>query len=187
MLALAPQPRLEEFAAAPILVGGRMVEVSLSYSVLRHPLRRDHPENLVPLSAEQERAIQRAESGDLPPWIVDQITRMRYPVLWEAVRTSVSIPSERARPIEARLAAHVNDALRLMPGANTRNRRVARLTESDLVRGASIDVDGTPTRGILLRDDPDVVAFGLRVDDRHVTAVLDRNLAPLVDVALTRR
>lgn len=187
MLALVRQPRLEEFAAAPTLVGGRLVEVSLSYSVIRHPLRRDHPENLVPLSAEQERAIQRAEAGDLPPWIVDQITRMRYPVLWEAVRTSVSIPSERARPIEARLAAHVNDALRLMPGANARARRVAQLTESDLVRGAMIDVDGTPTRGIMLREDPDVVAFGLRIDDRHVTTVIDRSLAPLVNVALTRR
>lgn len=187
LIGFTPQPRLEEFAAAPTMGSGRLIEVSLSYSVFRHPHRRDHPENQLPLTPEQESAILRAEKSGLPPWIVDQITRMRFPVLWEAVRTSVAIPTERARPIEARLSAHMNDALRLMPGSRTRARRTVQLDDDDITRGAPILVDGEKVRGIVVTDDPDLVALGLRVDDRQVTVVIDRALAPLVRLELARR
>ncbi|NQX12625.1 hypothetical protein HQQ80_13370 [Microbacteriaceae bacterium VKM Ac-2855] len=180
VVSFVPQPRLEQFAAAPSITNGRIVEVSLSYSLLRHPHRRDHPENLLPLSAEQDRAIRRAEEGDLPEWMIDQIRRMRYPVLWEAVRTAVTIPTERARPLEARLGAHMKDALRLMPGANSRSRKTVQLREEELTRGAPIGVDGETVRGIRVDGDPDVVALGFRLDERQVTVVIERALAPLV-------
>ncbi|NQX14110.1 hypothetical protein HQQ80_20990 [Microbacteriaceae bacterium VKM Ac-2855] len=193
VLAFAPQPRLEEFAAAQTSSHGRFVEISLSYSFFVNPRNRADPVNHVALDPAQKLAIERAENDHLPPWMIDQITRMRYPVLWEAVRTSVPIPAERSRPIEARLAAHMNDVLRNTFPGRVRTRRggmpvvAASLREEEVTRGVPMVVDGEPTRGFRVDTDPDVIAYGARVDGRYMTVVIDRKIAPQLTMEFVRR
>ncbi|QHC69033.1 MULTISPECIES: hypothetical protein [unclassified Rathayibacter] len=193
VLAFAPQPRLEEFAAAQTMALGRFVEISLSYSFYKNPRNRADPVNHVPLTPEQKRAIERAENDHLPPWMVDQVTRMRYPVLWEAVRTSVPIPAERSRPLESRLAAHMGDVLRNTFPGRVRSRRggmpvvAAALRDEDVVRGVPVIVDGEALRGYRVDTDPDVVAIGARVDGRYMTVVLDRKIVPEIRMEFVRR
>lgn len=193
VLAFAPQPWLEEFAAAQTSSHGRFVEISLSYSFFRNPRDRSDPVNHVALDPTQKLAIERAENDHLPPWMIDQITRMRYPVLWEAVRTSVPIPAERSRPIEARIGAHMNDVLRNTFPGRVRSRRggmpvvAATLREEDVSRGVPLLIDGEQTRGFRVDTDPDVIALGARVDGRYMTVVIDRKIAPHIKMEFVRR
>ncbi len=193
VLAFAPQPRLEEFASAQTMVLGRFVEISLSYSFFKNPLHHADPANQVPLTSDQQRAIERAENDHMPPWIADQVTRMRYPVIWEAVRTSVPIPAERSRPLESRLAAHMGDVLRNTFPGRVRSRRggipvvAAALRDEDVVRGVPIIVDGETVRGYRVNTDPDVVVMGARVDSRYMTVVLDRKIVPDIRMEFIRR
>jgi hypothetical protein len=193
VLSFAPQPRLEEFAAAQTASHGRFVEISLSYSYFSNPRNRNDPANHIALDPSQRAAIERAENDHLPPWMIDQVTRMRYPVLWEAVRTSVPIPAERSRPLEARMAAHMNDVLRNTFPGRVRTRRggmpvvAASLREEEVTRGVPVLIDGEPTRGFRVDADPDVVAIGARVDGRFMTVVIDRKLESQIKMEFVRR
>jgi hypothetical protein len=84
----AAQPHLSELTATTVSDRARVVGVSLSYTYYRHPVSRNHPSNFIELTPAQNRAVELAESSDLPLWLIEQITRTRYPTLWDAVRTA---------------------------------------------------------------------------------------------------
>lgn len=186
------QPQLQEFAATTREATGRVVQIGLSYSFLRLPQRPDDPVNFIELTAEQRQAIERASASTLPGWLKEQIARMRYPTLFDAVRTSVPIPAERAHPIEARLAAHMLDTLQA-----TRPRTAT--TESaqygfpplfhddDVIRGMPVRVDGETVRSYRVETHPDIVGVGIHHNDAYVTAVVPKGVLPAIDLAFTLR
>ncbi|QHF24578.1 hypothetical protein GTU73_11520 [Rathayibacter sp. VKM Ac-2804] len=180
---------LEPFTASAALASGRTVSVSVSYTFYRHPARREDPRNFVDLSPAQRTAIARADSSTLPAWLRDQIRRMRYPTLFEAVRTSLPIPAERAHPLEARLEAHLVDSLRsLFPGQPVSERlrtvRGAPLAGHEVRRGVPLPIDGEPHRSHRVEIAPHFLAIGARLDDRYVTAVIPWELRTLITPAL---
>lgn len=183
LIAFHPQPRLDEFTAIEGRALGRAVHLSLSYSYT--------PIDVAPvrLRPDQEAALDRVEHSDVPAWILDQIARLRRPVLWEAVRTSLLVPAERNNPIESRLTAHLNDVLRTSFAEPGRPAPTVggRLRENAFSRGIVFPVDGEPTRGIRYDADPRVIGLGARVDGRFVTVVLDRAVAPTLRMEFVRR
>ncbi|ROS30003.1 hypothetical protein EDF22_1760 [Rathayibacter sp. PhB127] len=177
----APQHHLEPFTASSDLASGRVVAVSVSYTYYQHPSRPEDPRNFVDLTPQQRTAIARAETSALPDWLRDQIRRMRYPTLFDAVRTSLPFPAERAHPVEGRLEADLTDSLRtLFPGQHLSTRlrtvRGAPLAEYKVHRGVPLSVDGEIHRGTRVEIAPHVFAFGTRLDDRYVTAVIPWDL-----------
>lgn len=186
------QSHLQEFAATPASATGRVVQVSLSYTYFRVPARPADPSNFVELTADQERAIVAAEGSKLPPWLKDQISRMRYPVLFEAVRTSLPIPSERAHPIESRLAAHMSDALhalrpQLATVESSHHGSPLQVRDDDIRRGVPVLVDGEPVRSYRVDGHPEVIAIGMDLRSCFVTAVVPRGMLPGLDLSFARR
>lgn len=183
LITFIPQPRLDEFAASEGRARGHAVHLSLSYSYFSDPAER------IRLRPDQEAAISAVENSAVPAWIREQIERLRRPVLWEAVRTSLAVPSERNTPIESRLAAHLNDVLRTSFADASRALPSVgrRLSEKTLTRGVVFSVDGEPTRGIRCDAHPRVIGLGARVDGRYVTVVIDRSIAPTLRMEFMRR
>ncbi|MCM6762694.1 hypothetical protein NB037_09730 [Rathayibacter sp. ZW T2_19] len=188
----AVQPRLAELAATTRTDGARTVGVSLSYTYFRHPISRNNPVNFVELTPEQNLAIERAEASTLPQWMIEQITRIRYPTLWDAVRTSRVVPGDAKNALELRLAAHVNEFLNTrdphhVPVRAPRVAAAGRLSSADLLETTCVIVDRQPYHGRVLDAGPHLAAFGARVDRRYLTVVYDTRIAPRLHPEFTTR
>jgi len=189
---LMAQPHLAELAATTQSDRARVVGVSLSYTYYRHPIYPEHPSNFVPLSPEQDRAIARAESSMLPQWMIEQITRIRYPTLWDAVRTVKAKPGDPKNALEIRLAAHANDVLRTsnphhVPVRAPRSTTNGRISQADLLETTSLTVNGQSHLGRLLDAGPHMLALGARIDSLYLTVVYDTRIAPRVSVEFITR
>jgi len=188
----ATQPRLAELAATTQTDRTRTVGVSLSYTYFRHPISRHHPANFVELTPEQDVAIERAEASSLPQWMIDQITRIRYPTLWDAVRTAKVVSGDAKNALEQRLAAHANEFLRTrdphhVPVRIPRVATAGRLSSADLLETTCVIVDRQPYHGRVLDAGPHMAAFGARVDRRYLTVVYDTRIAPRLHLEFTTR
>jgi hypothetical protein len=89
---LVRQPHFEDWDAIGIGTGTRdgvleSCEASISYTLWRNPDELDDPANLAELDQRQRRALEAQPPWPRPPWLVEQVRRMRYPMLWEWVRT----------------------------------------------------------------------------------------------------
>ncbi|NQX18342.1 hypothetical protein [Rathayibacter sp. VKM Ac-2857] len=153
----------------------------MSYTFYRHPARPDDARNFVDLNRQQQAAIARAETSALPAWMRDQIRRLRYPTLFEAVRTSLPIPAERTHPLEARLEAHITDYLRALSPRQPRAERLrtvrgAPLAEYDVHRGIPLRINGELCRSYRVNIAPHVIAVGAHLEDRYLTAVIPADI-----------
>lgn len=113
---------------------------------------------------------------------------LRYPMLWEAVRTT-AVGAGRGLPdLAETLIAHVEHLL-------INRYRETRADPSDQwavlgrprpghLQPGSIDLDGVPRDGLLLDTDADVWAVGVALADRLVTVGVDRDLLDGVDLRL---
>jgi hypothetical protein len=95
IVGLVSQPHLEDWDAIGVGSGTRngvldWCEASVSYTLWRNPDELDDPVNLAEMDEQQRRALEVAPGWPRPPWLVEQVRRMRYPVLWECVRTQWS-------------------------------------------------------------------------------------------------
>ena len=78
--------------------------------------------NVVDLDEETGRAMEEVPPWPRPPWLIEQMERLRYPQLWEAVRTTWQ--REPHSSLQYLLADHVNHILmnqyrqELWPGSN---------------------------------------------------------------------
>ena len=183
-----PQPQVEAFAATAGRASGRVVKMCLSYSYFRFPARREDPRNFVDLTEQQRAAIARAEASSLPVELREQIGRARFPILFEAVRTSLPIPSERAHPLESRLEAHIVDVLRAMfPGQPRPERshraRARPLRNYTVQRGVPLLVDDEMCRSYRVEIAPHVIAVGAQVQGRYFTAVVPTVVFPNITLA----
>jgi hypothetical protein len=178
------QPRLELFDATVTTAQGRVVAVALSYSFFQHPHLRDDSRNFVALTPEQRSAISRAEtSTEIPSWLRDQVRRLRYPTLFEAVRTSLRLPGEDADAVEPRLRRHVDDALSTSTRSNAGADRIdlgAPAPSSASADAALLLIEGEECPGCRIDVRPRLFAVGALVGDRFVTALIPKDLEAVI-------
>ena len=96
---LRPQPSLTripgasfmemgESAAAGAPMGLAESSVSLTYTLWRNPDDHSDPRNEIELDPGIRRSIEEEPPWGRPAWLIERAQLLKYPMLWEAVRTS---------------------------------------------------------------------------------------------------
>ena len=88
--------------------GYDMMAASVSFTLWRKPDDKSDPANLAELDDETRRAIDDVPPWPRPPWVVELVERMRYPRLWEAVRTSWYREESEFTTVDQLLVDHAN-------------------------------------------------------------------------------
>lgn len=190
---LVPQPHLKELdTLSTVASDEELTDVSVSYSFLTEPTDPTDPRNLVPTVRDIDGWLEKAERDGQPEWFVRSLQAMRFPMVWEAVRTTSRTDPSGATTAE-RLAAHMEHVL-----INTSDERRRRDDDSGIpsldtgvtaahARPTTVPVDGTERPGIQIDTDPTVIGWAVEVDDSLVSVVLDRDRADHLDVRLVTR
>jgi hypothetical protein len=196
---LVRQPHLEDWDAIGIGSGTRdgvleSCEASIGYTLWRNPDELDDPANLAELDQGQLRALEAEPPWPRPPWLVEQIRRMRYPMLWECVRTSWCRASHEFNPAPAVLVAHVNDVLvNRFPQTpvvdDDAPYEPADPVDQRCVEAAvPVVVDGVARDGFRIDTDPQVYGLGVSLDAHTVlTAAIPRDALRYVEVTFAAR
>jgi hypothetical protein len=199
ILGLVPQPHLEDWDAIGVGSATRngvldWCEAGISYTLWRNPDEPDDPVNLAELDEEQRFALEVEPPWPRPAWLVEHVRRMRYPALWDCVRTRWCREPDRFDSVQAALVAHINHIL-------INQFRPARVVGDDppyeldnpvdercVQPRIPILVDGTTRNGFRIDTDPDM--YGLAVDlDTHtvLTAAIPRDALPYLEIAFAVR
>jgi hypothetical protein len=199
IIGLVPQPHLEDWGAIGVGTGTRngvleSCEVSISYTLWRNPDQPDDPVNLAELDEQQRRAVEVEPPWPRPAWLVEQVQRMRYPMLWECVRTRWCREPREFDSAPAVLVAHVNDILvnRFQQTPVVGNDAPPELANPVDRRCVEPDVpvlvDGTARKGFRIDTDPQVYGLGVNLDAHTVlTAAIPRDALTYVEVAFAAR
>ncbi len=155
--------------------------VSLTYTLWRNPSDRSDPVNLVDLDEQTRRAIEGVPPWPRPAWLVEQVERMRYPQLWEAVRTTWHRDSSERSSVGSLLVEHVNYILmnpyRQEPGrgGNPWDQPAPAVTDLMVNGQVTVLVNGVEVPGAEVDTDPFVYGIGAELAGGGVvTAVLPR-------------
>jgi hypothetical protein len=199
VMGLIPQPSLDDVHLASTMSsqgtsGLSRMAVSINYTLWRNPLDHSDPMNLADLDESTRRALDEPAPHPRPPWLIEQITWMHYPMLWEAVRTAWHRePTDLSRPSYL-LVEHANYILmnhfrnELGLGDISTDRFAARLTERAVNPRATAIVDGVEVPAIEIDTDPFVYAIGVELaPDTVLTAVIPRDELQHVRVEFARR
>ena len=200
ILGLVPQPNIEDWGALGIesARSGSVIDqitAVIGYTLWRNPADRSDPGNLAELDERTRAAIDLHPPWPRPRWLIDQVERMRYPMLWEAVRTTWH--RDDARPVtpESELVSHVNNVLvnryhtewTRDPAAREHGMR-QHVDERHLERDAPVTVDGRVIPGVRIDTDPFVFGIGADLGSNTVlTAVIDRDALPFLTIEFARR
>lgn len=199
ILGLVPQPTVEDtrtpaFAESTGLSGRAQIAVSFTYTLWRNPDDRADPVNLKTLDPLEEAAIGADPPWPRPTWLVEYVERLRYPQLWEAVRTCwTRTPSEHST-LAAQLVNHTNhilvnhfrEELGLPPGPT--HDRGWQVGTSSVRAAAGVEVDGEIAPAVEIDTDPFVYALGAQIrPDVVTTVVIAREYLPHVRLALQSR
>ncbi len=164
VMGLVPQPSLEDTDSIGLACGQdnrgySYMSVSITYTLWRNPNDRSAPINLADLNEEMRTATAHVPPWPRPTWLVEQVARMRYPQLWEAVRTTWHRDSSEHSSVRTLLVDHVNHILvnqyreepgltssfwdRPVPTVSERmvNGRVSVLVNGVQMPGAEVDAD----------------------------------------------
>lgn len=179
---LTPQPSLEDTDSVSLNSvlddhGYSEMTASITYTLWRNPDDRSDPVNLAELDEETLRGIDEVPPWPRPRWLIEQVERMRYPQLWEAVRTTWH--REPHASLQDLLADHVNHILvnrqELWPGGKPWGQHTPGLTGRMVNGKARTVVNGVEVPGAEVDSDPFVYGVGARLDGGGVvTAVLPR-------------
>jgi hypothetical protein len=183
---LAPQSGLEEigpsgFGSGYDADGTRDGHVGLTYAVFRNPAERSDPANLADVDDAAREALEQRPSWPLPAWYLRQLDLQRYPMLWEAIRTSWHRDAGE-QSIDEALVDHTNYVLmnqfrvqRGLDGSFGSLPPAPDVTAASVQRGATLRVDGVDRPAVRIDTDPHVFAIGVPVDDTLVTVVINRD------------
>ena len=189
LLTLADQPAVEEsgigISSATHNDDLVMSTATVSFTLWRNPENRDDPLNLAELSSETRSSLDTLPPWPLPEWILMARERMRYPAIWEAVRTTyLHLPAEAEwHTPEYALVDHVNYVV----GNCFREQRVHGDFPGEVLGAASeraiehdvpIMVDGAQRSGMRIDTDPHVLGVGVQLADCILTAAIDREQLP---------
>jgi hypothetical protein len=165
---------------------------TLTYTLWRNPADRGDPINLAPLTDEMRASLDAEPPSPLPNWMLQLRARMRYPQLWEAVRTTHISDGTTWHTVEAALVEHVNNLVRNM----YRDERVRGsfpgelidpATEGHIQHGTHISIDGAEVPGMRLDTDPHVLGVAADLGDRILTAVIPREHLPYIRLEFMTR
>lgn len=176
IFALIRQPKLELCTTSQSSDG---IFVSTSYTYVRHPHFRMHPDNHVPLSPAQEEALERIERIALPSNLADKVARLRFPILWDAVRTWAPRHEDTQTTLRTHLVAHLREArahrhVLHLPTVPTND---APAEGHPLIPQATVVfIDRHPHPGIVLRSD-DYTAIGASTPETTITTVIESRTA----------
>jgi hypothetical protein len=198
LFTLVVQPALEEerISVGSQTSNGRLVleEATCNYVLWRNPADRDDPANLADISDELRAQLDAPPLHPLPEWMTRTVERMRYPWLWDSVRTTRVAAGEDEvwRTPESLLTEHVNYIL-----MNTfREQRVLGEAPGELLGAATeravehdvpVRIDGVDVTGIRIDTDAHVLGVGADLGDRVLTAVFPREHLPHFELAFATR
>ena len=203
---LAAQPSVEEASVSTVQYGSNegtigLESVSLTFTLWRNPGDRADPANLADISDELRGSLDADPVAPLPEWMLQTRERMRYPWLWEAVRTTrVGVAGAPTTTPERILVDHTVHVLqnsfrteRMRPSADGTppGELLGRPTERAIEHGITVVVDGEEVEGMRIDTDAHVLALaaplGTTRGDRVLTAVIPRDHLPLVRVEFVTR
>jgi hypothetical protein len=199
VLGLLPQRHLEDWEAVGVGTETRnevltSCEVNISYTLWRNPDEPTDPLNLAELDEQQRHALEADPPWPRPPWLLEQVRKMRYPMLWECVRTRWCRDPHESDRVDALLVAHVNHILvnRFRPTPAVSNDLPydidGPVDERCVERGVPVLVDGVARDGVRIDTDPDVYGLGVDIGANAVlTAAIPRDALPYLEVAFAAR
>lgn len=203
VMGFVPQPALEDIhmegvtsvgAASAGMTEFSQMSVSINYTLWRNPDDRSDPVNLAELDESTRRALDGPAPMPRPAWLIEQVEWMRYPMLWEAVRTTWTRDASEFSTPARLLVDHANHILmnrfrkELGLGDIRVDRFDARLTEKTVNRQATAIVDGVEVSALEIDTDPFVYAIGVELStDAVLTAVIPRDELKHVTVEFAQR
>jgi hypothetical protein len=199
LFTFAPQPTLEEWAVNGVThtrEGGpeTLVDASLMYTLWRNPADRSDPVNRGPLPDAELEALDEPTPRPLPAGLEEARQRMRWPSLWEAVKTTpvrgedtgVFMP-DLAHALLQHAEHIIVNGFREARTGGTFPPVISDAPTADDLEPAEIEVDGLLVEGLRLDGDADVVGVGAQVGDRILTAVVPRAELAHVRLAFVTR
>jgi hypothetical protein len=199
VMGLVRQPSLDDIhmentASSQGSSGLAQMSVSINYTLWRNPADHSDPVNLADLDEPTLRALDEQMPEGRPAWIRERIRWMRYPMLWEAVRTNWHRDLSDLSSPSRLLVEHTNHILvnqfrkQLGLGDVSTDRFAARLTERSVNPQATAIVEGVEVPAIEIDTDPFVYAIGVELASNTVlTAVIPRDELDYVRLEFARR
>lgn len=200
VMGLTPQLAAEDIDAIAIagthgMTGQSQCAVSLTYLLWRNPADRNDPVNLAELDEEERAALEAEPPWPRPAWLLEYVRMMRYPQLWEAVRTSWNRDLSEHTTVPRQLVDHANHILRNkfrtqlgLEVGPVHEDGDWEIKESAVNPAATLEIDGVPVPACEIDTDPFVYAIGAQVStDVVATIVIAREHLRLVRVSLTTR
>lgn len=188
IMEFTPQPALEfaDFSVTTTGYGSGLDEMSVSISATlwRNPVDKSDPVNLAELDDATRRSIEEIPPWPRPPWLIEQVERMRFPMLSEAVQTTWQRQEAEHSTLAARLVHHANHILmnqfREELGLGVHDWESPALTSERVVRhGVQVSIDGVFRSGAEIDTDPFVYAVGATLPNGGtLTAVVPREHLP---------
>jgi hypothetical protein len=198
-MGLVPQPTIEDTggpAITEVTTGAERAQlaVSFSYTLWRNPHDRADPVNLKNLTPHEQAAVETIPPWPRPAWLIEYVERMRYPSLWEAVRTCWTRDGSECTTLSRQLVDHTNYILTnqfreesvVAPGLTEEGPWQVR--PSSVNTAATIEINGDEVPAFEIDTDPFVYALGAQLrSDVVATVVIAREHLPYVRPALHTR
>ena len=200
---LVPQPSLEDLNSFGVMAargsdGTTQTTVALNYTLWRNPNDHDDPANLAELDEVTRESLDQDPPWPRPRWLIEQVERMRYPMLWEVVRTTWTRVPDEYQSLPNQLVQHVNHILMNRfraelgipdgppsgpPGGEPWHARLSAVNPM-----AHLEVDGHEVDAVEIDTDPFVYGIGAQLAaEIVVTVVIPRADLPLIRLALATR
>lgn len=164
--------------------------VAITYTLWRNPGDRSDPVNLARLDDATRALVERPTPR--PPWIAERLESLRYPKLWEAVRTTWTREAPDATWLADQLLQHLDHILM----SQYMSEDVSSIVRGDppperphaVNHDATVQVDGVETPAVEVDSAAHRYAIGVRLSPTTVvTAVLPRDELRYIDIAFERR
>lgn len=166
---------------------------SVSSILWRNPDDRSDPVNLADLDDATRRALEEIPPWPRPSWLIEEVERMRYQRLMEAVRTTWHGEESEFTTLDRLLVDHANHILmnqfREVLGLGIQDWDSPALTSERMVRhGIELVVDGDAVTGAMIDTDPFVYAVGVKLSNGGaLTAVVPREHLPYITLEFATR
>ncbi|WP_375385696.1 hypothetical protein [uncultured Microbacterium sp.] len=199
LMGLVPQPTVEDHDSFAIVEvkdaqGRSQMSVSITYTLWRNPADHDDPVNLAELDEQTRESLDFEPPWERPAWLIEGAQRFRYPMLWEAVRTSWHRDEAEHSPLAQQLVDHADHVLRnqfreeLGLPRGPHSDLAWQISPSAVNSAVTLEVDGAEVAASEIDTDPFVYAIGARLaPDVVTTVVIARDHLPYVRIALAVR
>lgn len=195
IIGLIAQPSLEDTNSIGVSTmqdrrGCASFCVSISYTLWSHPADHSDPIKLADLDDEKCASIEKVSVWPRPSWLIERFQRMRYPQLWEAVRTTWNRDQTGHTSLAQQLVGHANYILdnQYRDETSQPGLRPAPLTAKSVNPAITVAVDGVSGPAADIDTDPFVYAIGAETaPNTVVTAVLARSELEYIQIAFAAR